>query len=90
MSEPTLKLTAPFERETCPTCRGAKTVPCPRTFSTRTQSWHQGERVPQRQPGEGHPIPCPDCNGKGFKVWPPEKAPAPIDWPSEPKPRPAA
>lgn len=59
-----LKLAQPLWVRTCPTCEGRGTVPCPRSFSTRTFQWVAGCYVPNRIPGEGAPIPCPECKGK--------------------------
>lgn len=60
----TLRLAQPLQLRTCPECKGAGRVPCPKTFSVRTSNWNMGYYVPTRQPGEGHPIPCPLCKGK--------------------------
>lgn len=48
--------------ESCPECKGRGHVPCPKTFSVRSTNWRNG--LPNRQPGEGKPVPCPRCLGK--------------------------
>lgn len=56
-----LKLAGEPKMATCPTCAGKGSVPCPPTVAVRTIGFNG---VAAAQPSQGHPIPCPECNGK--------------------------
>jgi len=56
-----LKLATESNLMTCPECDGKGHVPCPATTAVRTMGLNG---VPALQPSTGHPIPCPECNGK--------------------------
>lgn len=64
----TLRLAQDPEWITCPTCNGKGKVPCPITMTVRTQTWGNKGYGPVRAPGDGKPIPCPECKGKKV-VW---------------------
>ncbi len=58
---PNLRLTAQLELKPCPVCAGRGSIACPQTVAVRTLGFNA---VPALQPSTGHPIPCPECNGK--------------------------
>ena len=58
---PELRLVGDIELKLCMTCLGQGHVPCPQTVAVRTLGFNA---VPSLQPSTGHPIPCPNCNGK--------------------------
>lgn len=58
---PNLRLAGEMELKLCPSCAGRGSVPCPQTVAVRTLGLNA---VPALQPSTGHPVPCPQCQGK--------------------------
>lgn len=56
-----LQLVGEIKSRVCDECGGEGKVPCPPTLSVRSTGAN-GFAYPQ--PSDGHPIPCPKCNGK--------------------------
>lgn len=56
-----LRLAGEIRIKPCPECGGKGKVPCPSTVAVRTLG---PGGVAALQPSTGHPIPCPQCEGK--------------------------